>query len=90
MADDVIGHLDSLKIDKASILGSSMGGLIAQEIAINYPDRVNKLLLCSTYSCLDAESGFTAKTANVAALTGVKAFRLSLSAGPQGSPLKLT
>jgi len=48
MADDVIALLDHLKINAAHILGRSMGGYIAQEIAINYPTRVNKLILEAT------------------------------------------
>lgn len=48
MAEDVTSLLDFLKIEKAHILGHSMGGYIAQEIAINYPGRVNKLILEST------------------------------------------
>ena len=48
MADDTIGLMDHLAIDKAHILGISMGGMIAQEIAINYPDRVKKLVLGCT------------------------------------------
>jgi pimeloyl-ACP methyl ester carboxylesterase len=48
MADDVMGLMDHLGIDKAHIMGASMGGMIAQEIAINYPDRVNKLVLVCT------------------------------------------
>lgn len=57
MAEDVIGLMDYLKIRKANILGYSMGGLIAQEIAINHPDRLEKLVLCATYSCIDNENG---------------------------------
>jgi pimeloyl-ACP methyl ester carboxylesterase len=53
MAEDTIQLMDFLKIEKAHILGSSMGGLIAQEIAINYPERVIKLILGSTWSCQD-------------------------------------
>ena len=49
LADDAIGLLDTLNIDKASIFGHSMGGGIAQELALNYT-RVNKLVLCSA-SC---------------------------------------
>jgi pimeloyl-ACP methyl ester carboxylesterase len=45
MADDTIGLMDHLKVDKAHILGMSLGSLIAQEIAINYPDRIMKLIL---------------------------------------------
>ena len=48
MADDIIGLLNVLKIKRAHILGISLGGMIAQELAINYPYIVNKLVLCST------------------------------------------
>jgi pimeloyl-ACP methyl ester carboxylesterase len=47
-ADDTAKLLDNLKIEKAHILGISMGGMIAQEFALNYPQRVEKLVLCST------------------------------------------
>ena len=49
MADDTVGLMDYLGIESAHILGVSMGGMIAQEIAISYPERVNKLVLASTY-----------------------------------------
>jgi len=48
MAEDTVGLMDYLGIDKAHILGISMGGMIAQEIAINHPERVRKLVLGST------------------------------------------
>lgn len=48
MADDVIQLLDALGIQQTNILGHSMGGYIAQELAIHYPQRVNKLVLAST------------------------------------------
>lgn len=47
-ADDTIALMDSLGIESAHILGVSMGGMIAQEIAINYPERVNQLVLGCT------------------------------------------
>ncbi len=60
MADDVIQLMDYLKIDKANILGGSMGTLVAQEIAANYPQRVNKLILSSAWACQDEkDNGFT-------------------------------
>ena len=48
MASDAVGLLDALKIDKAHICGMSMGGMIAQALAIRYPGRV--LSLTSIYS----------------------------------------
>jgi pimeloyl-ACP methyl ester carboxylesterase len=44
MADDTVGLLDALAIEKAHICGLSMGGMIAQIIAINYPQRVLSLI----------------------------------------------
>ena len=43
MANDAIGVLDALQIDKAHIVGASMGGMIAQRVAIAAPDRVLSL-----------------------------------------------
>ena len=39
MASDAIGLLDSLGIDKAHIIGASMGGMITQVIGLDYPER---------------------------------------------------
>lgn len=48
MAGDVLRLLDHLKIGYAHVIGHSMGGYLAQELAINYPGRVGKLILVST------------------------------------------
>jgi pimeloyl-ACP methyl ester carboxylesterase len=48
MASDCVGLLDALKIEKAHIVGQSMGGMIAQLVAANHPQRT--LSLTSVYS----------------------------------------
>ncbi len=48
-AQDTIGLLDALHIDSAHILGISMGGLIAQQIAISYPKKVRSLIIVSSH-----------------------------------------
>lgn len=47
-ADDVIGVLDALGVDRAVVVGYSMGGAIAQLVWQRHPDRVAGLVLCST------------------------------------------
>ena len=66
MADDTIGLMDHLGIDKAHILGWSMGGVIAQEIAINYPERVGKLSLAATFPGLPSYAERVGEMAEIA------------------------
>lgn len=48
MAGDAAAVLDVLKIREAHVIGLSMGGMIAQEIAINHPNKVQSLTLMMT------------------------------------------
>jgi len=48
-AADTVGLMDALDIETAHVLGISMGGLIAQQVAISYPDKVRSLILVSTH-----------------------------------------
>ncbi len=47
-ASDVLWILDDLKIERANILGASFGGFVAQEFALRFPGRLDKLLLACT------------------------------------------
>jgi len=54
-ADDTAGLMDALGISRAHVLGISMGGRIAQELTLDYPEKVEKLVLCSA-TCGGKES----------------------------------
>lgn len=55
MADDVLAVLDDLGVEKAHLVGMSMGGFIAQLLAIHHPSRVASLGLMSTAPSSDPE-----------------------------------
>jgi pimeloyl-ACP methyl ester carboxylesterase len=48
MADDVVTCMDRLGLQRACVVGVSLGGMIAQQIAIRHPERVDKLVLVVT------------------------------------------
>lgn len=56
MAHDGLSVMDELHIEKANILGASMGGMIAQQMAIDYPNRTQSLIsIMSSGDILDPE-----------------------------------
>jgi pimeloyl-ACP methyl ester carboxylesterase len=66
MAADAAAVLDAAGVDRAHVFGMSMGGMIAQEFALQYPSRVRSLILGCT-SC-GARDGVPAAPEVVAAL----------------------
>jgi pimeloyl-ACP methyl ester carboxylesterase len=48
-ANDAAGLLDALHVEKADVFGASLGSFIAQELTLNYPQKVDRLILHATY-----------------------------------------
>jgi 3-oxoadipate enol-lactonase len=57
LAMDLVGLLDALDIPRAHILGISMGGMVAQTLALVKPERILSLILCDTTASMPKEMG---------------------------------
>ena len=64
MADDAIAVLDAAGVEHAHVYGISLGGMVAQECALRYPERIQALVLGATTA-----GGIEAKLANPEPLT---------------------
>jgi pimeloyl-ACP methyl ester carboxylesterase len=53
VAADMLAVLDDAGVDGAHVVGMSMGGMIAQHLALAHPERVRTLTLVSTYAATD-------------------------------------
>ena len=49
LAADAVALLDALEIERADVFGMSLGGMIAQELALGWPERVDRLVLGCTH-----------------------------------------
>ncbi len=56
-ADDTAALLTALEIDRAVVVGYSMGGALAQVLALRHPDRIAGLVLCSTATVWKGNAG---------------------------------
>jgi 2-hydroxy-6-oxonona-2,4-dienedioate hydrolase len=57
-ADVLASFMDTLSIERFSIVGHSMGGIIAQQLALDHPDRIERLVLYGTAPCGDLPTRF--------------------------------
>lgn len=53
LADDAIGLLDHLGLERVHICGLSLGGMVAQKVASSHPERLKSVSLCSTAAYLN-------------------------------------
>lgn len=50
LAGDTLAVLDAVRVDRAHVVGASLGGAVAQELALRHGDRIEKLVLMATMS----------------------------------------
>src|SRR5206468_622370 len=75
MATDVLAVLDAVGIESAHVMGASMGGIIAQVLAVRHPARVRSLVLaCTACRHLPWRRELLAEWADVAEHQGMRAF----------------
>ena len=77
LAADVSELMDFLKIQQVDFCGLSMGGPTGLQFALDYPERVRKLILCNTAARVGTTAGWTERMAAVAA-QGLEALAPSL------------
>ena len=65
LADDLASLLDALSIDRAHIVGLSLGGMTAQALAARHPDRVRGLVLMATSAHMPPAQGWLDRAALV-------------------------
>ena len=74
MADDAAALMDAIGIEKAHVVGKSMGGMIGQWLAIKYPEKVSKLVMgCSSASRDEVGNMILRMGREIASKAGMKA-----------------
>jgi 3-oxoadipate enol-lactonase len=67
LGEDLLALLDQLAIERASLCGLSIGGMISMWVAAHAPERVQRLVLCCTSARLGPESSYGERAAAVRA-----------------------
>jgi 3-oxoadipate enol-lactonase / 4-carboxymuconolactone decarboxylase len=67
LARDALALLDHLRIEAAVVCGLSIGGLVAQELALTAPGRVRALILCGTAARIGTREGWQSRADQVRA-----------------------
>jgi 3-oxoadipate enol-lactonase len=65
LADDAVALLDALGIARVNVVGLSIGGMVAQRVAAEYPERVDSLALCATGSRIGTATVWNERIATV-------------------------
>ncbi len=84
LAADLVGLLDALGIARTAVIGHSAGGVIAQQTALDFPERVSALGLIGTSSaCNDKAAGWYSQCIEVARDKGGAALMQLMGANPE-------
>lgn len=65
LADDAIALLDALRLQRVHFLGLSLGGMVGQQLAARYPNRIASLVLCATMAEQPAPAAWGERMATV-------------------------
>lgn len=86
LAEAVIRLLDHLKLDSTILLGHSMGGMVAQVVAITYPERVRGLILSATSDVFGSADGKFQETFLAERLAPLEAGKTPADIAPETAP----
>ncbi|HYB98278.1 MAG TPA: alpha/beta hydrolase [Candidatus Limnocylindrales bacterium] len=88
LARDLIGLLDALDISRSALVGHSAGGAIAQQTAVDFPERVTALGLVGTASeCNDKTSAWYGRCVELARSEGGAAVMKAMGMKPERGPI---